>query len=540
MITEEEDSFATLPAAMATKYNDIAALLDDTLKTVGGHSRVSKTKIVCTLGPKSREVPILEKLLKAGMNVARFNFSHGTFEYHQHTLDSLRQAQHNTGIMCAVLLDTKGPEIRTGQHKTGKPMKLIRGKEIWITTDYSQLGDESMISMSYPKLAEHVEPGTEILCSDGTVTLKVLECDVTRGMVRCRCENTTMLGEKKNVNLPGIVVDLPTITAKDTDDIMNWGVPNKIDFIAASFVRKGEDVKKIRALLGPHAKTIQIISKVENQEGLVNFDDILKETDGIMVARGDLGMEIPTEKIFLAQKMMIYKCNSAGKPVITATQMLESMIKYVRPTRAEATDVANAVLDGTDCVMLSGETANGSYPDLAVAVMSRICQEAEASLDYSAIFKEIMKTVSLPMSPLESLASSAVRTAKKVRATLIIVLTRGGTTAKLVAKYRPSVPILSVAVPVLTTDSLTWSCSEESPARHSLVCRGLIPLLAAGAAKSTDSESTDAILSSALDHALQRKLCVVGDSIVALHRIGAANVIKIVEVKEKVIKTAVK
>jgi pyruvate kinase len=294
VITEEEDSFATLPGAMATKYNDIAALLDDTLKTVGGHSRVSKTKIVCTLGPKSREVSILEKLLKAGMNVARFNFSHGTFEYHQHTLDSLRQAQHNTGIMCAVLLDTKvisypftsprsflegqhsvgsdwvtdlyvlgqGPEIRTGQHKTGKPMKLIRGKEIWITTDYSQLGDESMISMSYPKLAEHVEPETEILCSDGTVTLKVLECDVARGMVRCRCENTTMLGEKKNVNLPGIVVDLPTITAKDTDDIMNWGVPNKIDFIAASFVRKGEDVKKIRALLGPHAKTIQIISKV--------------------------------------------------------------------------------------------------------------------------------------------------------------------------------------------------------------------------------------------------------------------------------------
>ncbi len=210
---------------------------------------------------------------------------------------------------------------------------------------------------------------------------------------------------------------------------------------------------------------------MENQEGLVNFDDILRETDGIMVARGDLGMEIPTEKIFLAQKMMIYKCNSAGKPVVTATQMLESMIKSPRPTRAEATDVANAVLDGTDSVMLSGETANGLYPDTAVAVMSRICQEAEASLDYGAIFKEIMRSVPLPMSPLESLASSAVRTANKVRATLIVVLTRGGTTAKLVAKYRPYVPILSVAVPVLTTDSLTWMISEESPARHSLICR---------------------------------------------------------------------
>lgn len=213
---------------------------------------------------------------------------------------------------------------------------------------------------------------------------------------------------------------------------------------------------------------------MENQEGLQNFDDILRETDAIMVARGDLGMEIPTEKIFLAQKMMIYKCNVVGKPVVTATQMLESMIKSPRPTRAEATDVANAVLDGTDCVMLSGETANGLYPEIAVKVMSRICQEAEASLDYGSIFKERMKNVTLPMSPLESLASSAVRTANKVRATLIVVLTRGGSTARLVCKYRPSVPILSVAVPVMTTDNLTWQCSEESPARHSLICRLLL------------------------------------------------------------------
>lgn len=497
-----------------------------------GRTKIAKTKIICTLGPKSREVPILEKLLRAGMNVARFNFSHGSFEYQQYTLDNLRRAMHNTQLMCAVLLDTKGPEIRTGQLKDGKPIKLMRDKEIWITTDYSHLGDEEMICMSYAKLAVDLQPGNTILCSDGSITMTVLECDTVKNKVRCRCENTAMLGEKKNVNLPGIIVDLPTITQKDIDDIMLWGVPNNIDFIAASFVRKGEDVKKIKALLGPHAKRIQIISKVENQEGLVNFDEILRETDGVMVARGDLGMEIPTEKIFLAQKMMIYKCNSAGKPVVTATQMLESMIKSPRPTRAEATDVANAVLDGTDCVMLSGETANGAYPDLAVAVMSQICQEAEASLDYSSIFKEIMKSVPLPMSPLESLASSAVRTANKVRASLIVVLTRGGTTAKLVAKYRPSVPILSVAVPVMTTDSLTWTCSEESPALHSLVCRGLIPLLAEGSAKATDSESTDEILNAAIGHALKRKLCLVGDSIVALHRIGVASIIKIMEVKE--------
>ncbi|XP_024367985.1 pyruvate kinase, cytosolic isozyme [Physcomitrium patens] len=514
---------------MATKTS-IAHILGETKED--GRCKIAKTKIYCTLGPKSREVPVLEKLLRAGMNVARFNFSHGTHEYQQYTLDNLRIACENTQIMCAVLLDTKGPEIRTGNLASGKPIQLKRGEEILITTDYSHLGDENMIAMSYQRLPVDVKPGNTILCSDGTIALSVLECDAEKGVVKCRCENTAMLGEKKNVNLPGVIVDLPTITPKDRDDILNWGVPNKIDFIAASFVRKGSDLIQIKQLLGEASKNIHIISKVENQEGLVNFDDILRESDGVMVARGDLGMEIPTEKIFLAQKMMIYKCNSAGKPVVTATQMLESMIKSPRPTRAEATDVANAVLDGTDAVMLSGETANGLYPELAVAVMSQICQEAEASLDYASIFKETMKSVPLPMSPLESLASSAVRTANKVCASLIIVLTRGGTTARLVAKYRPCVPILSVAVPVMTTDSLTWTCSEESPAHHSLVVRGLIPLLAEGSARSTDSESTEVILNAAIKYALRRRLCLVGDSIVALHRIGVGNVIKIMEVKD--------
>ncbi|XP_002983872.2 pyruvate kinase, cytosolic isozyme isoform X1 [Selaginella moellendorffii] len=497
----------------------------------GAKPEIAKTKIVCTLGPKSREVPMLEKLLRAGMSVARFNFSHGSHDYHQQTLENLRIAMNNTQIMCAVLLDTKGPEIRTGMLKDGKPVQLVEGKEITISTDYSILGDANTISMSYKRLAEDLEPGNTILCSDGTITLTVLSCDKETASVRCRCENTAMLGERKNVNLPGIVVDLPTITKKDEEDIMGWGLPNAIDFIALSFVRKGQDVVTVKKLLGSHSKAIHIISKVENQEGLVNFDDILRESDGVMVARGDLGMEIPTEKIFLAQKMMIYKCNAAGKPVVTATQMLESMIKSPRPTRAEATDVANAVLDGSDAVMLSGETAAGAYPEMAVKIMSRICIEAEASLDYATIFKELMKQTALPMSPLESLASSAVRTANKIGASLIVVLTRGGSTAKLVAKYRPKVPILSVAVPVLTTDSLTWSCSEESPARHSLVCRGLIPLLAEGSAKATDSESTDDILNAALRYALGKNLCHSGESIVAIHRIGAASVIKIMEVK---------
>nr|GMD37775.1 pyruvate kinase, cytosolic isozyme [Ipomoea batatas] len=506
--------------------------IEGILKEVSSDGCVPKTKIVCTLGPASRSVPMLEKLLRAGMNVARFNFSHGTHEYHQETLNNLKIAMHNTQILCAVMLDTKGPEIRTGFLKDGKPIQLKEGQEITVTTDYTIKGDEEMICMSYKKLAVDLKPGNTILCADGTITLTVLSCDPAAGTVRCRCENTAMLGERKNVNLPGVVVDLPTLTEKDKEDILGWGVPNNIDMIALSFVRKGSDLVNVRKVLGPHAKRIQLMSKVENQEGVVNFDEILRETDSFMVARGDLGMEIPVEKIFLAQKMMIYKCNIVGKPVVTATQMLESMIKSPRPTRAEATDVANAVLDGTDCVMLSGESAAGAYPELAVKIMARICIEAESSLDYGAIFKEMIRSTSLPMSPLESLASSAVRTANKAKAKLIVVLTRGGTTAKLVAKYRPAVPILSVVVPVLTTDSFDWSISDETPARHSLIYRGLIPLLAEGSAKATDTESTEVILEAALKSAVQRGLCLPGDAVVALHRIGAASVIKICIVKK--------
>ena len=370
----------------------------------------------------------------------------------------------------------------------------------------------------------------KILIGDGSIVMTVLSCHPENGTVKCRCANTAMLGERKNVNLPGVVVDLPTITEKDRDDILGWGVPNGIDFIAASFVRKGSDVRYIREVLGEEGKSIKIISKVENQEGLVNFDDILEESDGVMVARGDLGMEIPTEKIFLAQKLMIEKCNAAGKPVVTATQMLESMVKNPRPTRAEATDVANAVLDGTDCVMLSGETAAGAFPVDAVRVMSKICREAEVSIDHYQLFKSILAQVPIPMAPLESLASSAVRTAQKVRAALIVVLTHGGSTARLVAKYRPAVPVLTVFVPTLTTDSLTWQCSGESPARQANLTRGLIPLLAEGSARATDTDTTDEILHAAIDHAKAAGYCASGECVVALHRIGNASVIKIVNI----------
>lgn len=499
--------------------------------TVVAMEKRRKTKIVCTLGPASRSVEMTEKLLRAGMNVARFNFSHGSHEYHQETLDNLRKAMENTGILCAVMLDTKGPEIRTGMLKDGTPIQLKQGQEITISTDYSIKGDEKLICMSYKKLAKDVKPGMVILCSDGTISFKVLSCDEEAGVVRCRCENSATLGERKNVNLPGVIVDLPTLTEKDKEDILGWGVPNKIDMIALSFVRKGSDLVEVRKLLGEHAKNILLMSKVENQEGVANFDDILANSDAFMVARGDLGMEIPIEKIFLAQKVMIYKCNIQGKPVVTATQMLESMIKSPRPTRAEATDVANAVIDGTDCVMLSGETAAGIYPDLAVSTMAKICLEVESTLDYGDVFKRVMKNAPIPMSPLESLASSAVRTANSAKAALILVLTRGGSTAKLVAKYRPGMPILSVVVPEIKTDSLEWTCSDEAPARHSLIFRGLIPVLSAGSARASLAESTEEALEFAIQYAKEKGLCQMGDSIVALHRVGTASVIKILTVK---------
>ena len=265
--------------------------------------------------------------------------------------------------------------------------------------------------------------------------------------------------------------------------------------------------------------------------GLANFDEILAHSDGIMVARGDLGMEIPTSKIFLAQKLMIHKCNLVGKPVITATQMLESMCKNPKPTRAEATDIANAVIDGTDCVMLSGETAAGSYPVEAVRIMGQICKQAEAQIDYNAAFRAILDATPHPLSQLESLASSAVRTASKVHASLIIVLTRGGSTARLVAKYRPIPPVLAVAVPILTTDNLSWTCSSESPARQTLVTRGLLPLLAEGSAKTSEDDTTDDILHASVEFAKRQGYCAVGETIVALHRFGDASVMKIVDIE---------
>ncbi|KAL3939311.1 MAG: hypothetical protein SGARI_001419 [Bacillariaceae sp.] len=390
-----------------------------------------QTKIICTLGPACWDIETLCKLIDAGMSVARFNFSHGDHEGHKACLDRLRQAAAITKKNVAVLLDTKGPEIRSGFFAGGaKKIELVKNTELVLTSDYSFKGDATKLACSYDKLAKSVKPGQSILVADGSLVLTVKSTNEAAGEVTCNIENNASIGERKNMNLPGVVVELPTLTEKDIDDIVNWGIPNKIDFIAASFVRKASDVTKIREVLGPDNQGVKIICKIENQEGMENYDSILDATDGIMVARGD---------VFLAQKMMIRKANIAGKPVVTATQMLESMIENPRPTRAECSDVANAVLDGTDCVMLSGETANGEHPVAAVKIMAETCCEAESAIIFDTLYQAVRNSSLKAFGTLdksESIASSAVKTAIDIDASGIIVCSESGTTAGQVAKFR--------------------------------------------------------------------------------------------------------
>jgi len=414
-----------------------------------------KTKIFCTMGPACWDVETLTTLIDAGMNTARFNFSHGDHKAHGACLDRVREAaalrpDSNLGI----LLDTKGPEIRTGffQEKCNGKIHLKAGAEVELTTDYSYKGDESKFACTYDSLPTSVKPGSMILIADGSLVLKVKSCK--KDSVVCNVENSQSIGERKNMNLPNVKVDLPVLQPKDIDDLQNFAVPHKVDFIAASFVQSAADIAFIRETLGEGGKNIKIISKIENQEGLDKFDEILAATDGVMVARGDLGMEIPPEKVFKEQKMMITKCRDAGKPCIVATQMLESMISNPRPTRAECSDVANAVLDGADCVMLSGETANGSFPKAAVEIMARTCIQAELMQNekdpsgYDGIFK-LMKSAKLAgrnLSQVESAASSAVKTACDIGAKAIVVLSETGETARLLSKFHPTSPIMAITM----------------------------------------------------------------------------------------------
>lgn len=404
-----------------------------------------KTAIIATIGPKVNTPEKLAELRRAGVNVMRMNFSHGTYEYHQSVIDNTRKmvAANPEGRPVAIALDTKGPEIRTGLMRDGMDIAISAGHEFIVSTDpkYSEICDDKIMYMDYKNLPKVTAPGKLIFVDDGILSLLVLAIDGSS--VRVRALNNGTLSSRKGVNLPKTDVDLPALSEKDKNDLL-FGVKNGVDMIFASFIRRAQDVKDIRRVLGPDGANIKIIVKIENEQGVANFDEILEETDGVMVARGDLGIEIPASQVFLAQKMMIAKCNIVGKPVIVATQMLESMTHNPRPTRAEVSDVANAVLDGADCVMLSGETAKGAYPVQSVLMMAETCLLAESAICYPPLYDELRLLARRPTDTVETVAIAAVAAASEQGASAIVVLSTSGNTARFISKYRPWVPIITV------------------------------------------------------------------------------------------------
>lgn len=452
---------------------------------------MKKTKIVCTMGPNTDNREIMKELALNGMDVARFNFSHGDHAEHKHRLEILESVREELGIPIASLLDTKGPEIRTGKLKDGKKVTLKEGDLYTLTTE-EIVGDETRGYINYAGLAEDVKPGNRILIDDGLIELHVREVNGTD--IVCRIENGGELGEKKGVNVPGVRVKLPALTDKDKEDI-RFGVDAGFDFVAASFVRNADAIREIREILDEKGSAMQIIAKIENEEGIENIDSIIEASDGIMVARGDMGVEIPAEKVPHIQKMIIRKCNLACKVVITATQMLDSMIRNPRPTRAEVSDVANAVYEGTDAVMLSGETAMGSYPIEAVRMMSQIAEESEKYLDYMfyqrrKVSAENLRNIS------NTVCYSSVATASDLEAPVIVAPSVSGFTTRMLSKWRPKALIagLSPSMTAVRQMQLYW---------------GVKPFHAKRA------ESTDALLFASVELLKEKGIVKEGEIVVA-------------------------
>jgi len=400
---------------------------------------MQKTKMVFTIGPASQSEEVLSKLIEAGMNASRHNFSHGTHEEHRERMQMIKEMREKLDKHIAIMLDTKGPEIRTGDFYV-KQVELKEGSAFTVYCGENVIGDESKCSISYDGLYHDVKSGDRILIDDGLVELQVQSVEVNK--INTVVMNSGFVGNHKGVNVPGVAVALPAMTEKDVEDL-KFGCGMEVDLVAASFIRKAADVLAIRKVLESNGGAdIQIFSKIENREGVDNIDEIIKFSDGIMVARGDMGVEIPIEEVPLAQKMIIGKCNKAGKPVITATQMLDSMIRNPRPTRAEASDVANAIFDGTDAVMLSGESANGKYPVEAARTMARIAQAAEAHIDYEAVLnaKKGLHIQNVP----NAICLATCTTASELNASAIITATQSGYTARTVSMYRPACSIIAV------------------------------------------------------------------------------------------------
>lgn len=463
---------------------------------------MKKTKVVCTMGPNTNDKELMRALIRNGMDVARFNFSHGDHEEQKYRMDLLKQLREEEHTNTAILLDTKGPEIRTGRLKDGKKIMLETGKTFTLTIDDIE-GDSEKVSISYAGLVQDVDKDTTILIDDGLIGLKVVS--KTERDIVCEVVNGGELGEKKGVNVPNVAVRLPAITEKDKDDI-RFGVEQDIDFIAASFVRNAECVLEIKAYLKElNAPYIPIIAKIENAEGIRNIDEIIRAADGIMVARGDLGVEIPAEEVPYLQKMMIQKCNSNFKTVITATQMLDSMIRNPRPTRAEVTDVANAVYDGTDAVMLSGETAQGKYPVEALQMMVHIIENTEQHLDYDTILNKEGEHLKSSIS--SSIGYSSVLAAANLNAKCIITPSVSGATTRVVSNLRPRQDILGVT-------------PNERALRRMSIYWGVRPL------KTIQFNTTDDICSNAIELAKVKQHIESGDVVVLTAGIPSPNIAK--------------
>lgn len=467
-----------------------------------------KTKIVCTIGPATDDENVLREMMQSGMDVARFNFSHSDHEVHRKRFEVITRLRDELGLNVATLMDTKGPEIRLRDFKDHKPVTINDGDIFTLTTREVE-GDETICSITFPKLPKDVKPGTRILINDGVIELKVASVDPTD--IKCEVIHGGLLSDHKGINVPGVKLSMPYISDADMSDL-EFGAKMGFDFIAASFVRTGADVMYLRKFtqsLGWFNP--RIIAKIENAEGVENIDEILEAADGIMVARGDMGVEIPFEKIPAIQKELIHKAYNAGKQVITATQMLESMIQNPKPTRAEITDVANAIYDGTSAIMLSGETAAGKFPLDAVRTMALIAETTEKDIDYIGRFRKREDTGKPSIT--DAISHATVTTAHDLNAAAILTVTKSGATARILSKYRPDCPIIG-----LTTDDVT--CHQMN------MSWGILPGII------EEMDNTDALISRAIEVSLEKGYLQKGDLVVItagvpLGMSGTTNLLKV-------------
>lgn len=467
-----------------------------------------RTKIVCTIGPASDTPEIIRDMILAGMNVCRLNFSHGSHEEHAERIRTIKRVRAEMDEFVAILLDTKGPEIRTGRFEGGQAM-LKQGEKFTLTVREDVVGNENICSISYKGLIDDIKPGDMVLMDDGLISMVVQE--ISGEDITCIIENPGIIKDRKGVAVPNIKVNLPAISEQDRKDLM-FGIEHDVDFIAASFIRKASDVLEIRELLNKNGgENIHIISKIENQEGVDNLDEIIGVSDGVMVARGDLGVEIPMGEIAIVQKEMIRKVRSNSKPVITATQMLDSMMRNPRPTRAEVTDVANAIFDGSDAIMLSGETAAGKYPVEAVKTMTDIALRTESAKNIDE-FRDLLFSVN-KHSVTHAISNATCSTARDLNAKAIITTTASGRTTRMVSVYRPHCPIIA-------------STYTESVARRCSILWGVYPLL------TEKQETTDMEFEQSVNAAMQKGMIDYGDLVVITAGVpigisGTTNLIKV-------------